>query len=354
MATPDAAPAFDELTLPPELPVLPVRSTVILPLSVLPLAVTAPMAVASINRALAADRMVAVLFQEQEGDEPDVSALPRVGTAGIIRQMARGPGGLQVLIEGLARIRATDIKVESGQITAAVARHPERVARSIEVDAHVRRIRELVDRAFSLASGLPPELRVVITSIDDPLRLVYLLASLIDMKPKDRQLLLEQDDLLVKLAAVSSALSREVELLEIKGKIESKAQKEMTDAQREYFLRQQLKAIQSELGEAEGEELHELRTRIEAANLPEHVLAAANREVGRLDRIPQASPEHQMIRTYIDWVLDVPWSKTSEDRLDPAAAQAARDTGGTEARETCAGGSTHARTEAWKRVLFNT
>jgi ATP-dependent Lon protease len=239
--------------------------------------------------------------------------------------MARGPNGIQVLVEGLARVRADRIDADGQTVTAAITPLPERVEPSLEVDAHVRRIRELVDRAFSLASGLPPELRTILAGIDDPLRLCYLLASLIDMAPKDKQLLLEQDDLVVKLSAIASAVTREVELLEIKGKIESKAQQEMTDAQRQYFLRQQLKAIQTELGEAEGQELEDVRTRIAEAHLPEAVLKAVTREVDRLDRMSQASPEYQMVRTYIDWVLDVPWSKTTEDRIDPVEARRVLD-----------------------------
>ncbi|HEY8549478.1 MAG TPA: LON peptidase substrate-binding domain-containing protein, partial [Vicinamibacterales bacterium] len=304
---------------------MPVRSTVVFPLSVAPLVVSAPTAINSINRALAADRLVALLFEEGDGEEPHVERLSKVGTAGIVRQMARGQVGLQVLIEGLARIRADDITQDGTTLTAKIRPYPERIERSLEVDAHVRRIRELVDRAFTLASGLPPELRAIIAGIDDPLRLCYLLASLIDMKPKDKQLLLEEDDLLVKLSAISSAITREVELLEIKGQIESKAQQEMSDAQRQYYLRQQMKAIQSELGEAEGQELQDLRRRVEEANLPEAVLKAVNRELDRLERMPQASPEYQMVRTYVDWVLDVPWSKTTEDRIDPVEARKVLD-----------------------------
>ena len=145
-------------------------------------------------------------------------------------------------------------------------------------------------------------------NIDDPLRLAYVLASLIEMKPSDRQEMLEASDLLKKLEIVSSALTREVSLLEVKGKIESAAQQEMTDAQRQYYLRQQLKAIQQELGEGEGNEIAELRKRVEDAKLPESVNVVAMREVDRLGRMTAASPEYQMLRTYIDWLLDIPWA----------------------------------------------
>jgi ATP-dependent Lon protease len=202
---------------------------------------------------------------------------------------------------------------------------PEQVERSLEVDAYVRRLQEQVDRALSLASGFSQELRGVVAAITDPLRLTYLLGSLLDMTVEDKQRLLEEDRLIGKLEMISQALAREIALLEVKGRIESQAQQEMSDAQRQYYLRQQLKAIQEELGEGEGEEIANLRQRIVKANLPEAVLTIANREVDRLARMTPASPEHQMVRTYLDWVLEVPWSITTEDRLDPIEARRVLD-----------------------------
>ncbi|HEV3140492.1 MAG TPA: endopeptidase La, partial [Vicinamibacterales bacterium] len=187
------------------------------------------------------------------------------------------------------------------------------------------RLHELIERALSLASGLSQELRGLVAGIDDPLRLVYLLSSLLDMKADEKQHILELTDLTEKLKAVAAAMNREIALLEMKSKIESAAQQEMTDAQREYYLRQQLKAIQDELGEGEKTEIQDIRARLAKANLPESVAAVANREVDRLERMTPASPEYQMIRTYIDWVLDVPWSTTTEDRLDPVAARTVLD-----------------------------
>jgi ATP-dependent Lon protease len=189
----------------------------------------------------------------------------------------------------------------------------------------VRRIQELIDKALSLATGLSEELRAVVMNIDDPLRLAYVLATLLDMKPAEKQAVLEENDLVKKLSAIANSLTREIELLELKGKIESQAQQEMTDAQRQYYLRQQLKAIQQELGEGEGNEIAELRKRVEDAKLPDTVAAAALREVDRLGRMGAASPEYQMLRTYIDWILDVPWTVITEDRLDPVEARRVLD-----------------------------
>jgi ATP-dependent Lon protease len=312
-------------SLPTELPVVPLRETVVLPLTVAPLGVGRAMSVEAINRALAGDRMVLLLLQKGEADEPTSDDLHRVGTIAIIRQMAKAPTGMRILVEGLTRARAEFLQTERGMITALLKPLSESTERSIDIDARVRRLQELVDRALSLATGLSPDIKTLVMSLDDPLRIVYLLASLLDMKAADKQRLLEENSLAVKLDAVSMVLSREIEVLELKGKIESTAEKEMSDAQRQYVLRQQLKAIQTELGEGDSETA-ELRKRVAEAALPESVATIANREVDRLERMTPASPEYQMIRTYLDWVLDVPWDKPTEDRLDPVEARTVLDT----------------------------
>jgi ATP-dependent Lon protease len=310
--------------LPSELPVVPLRGSVVLPMTVAPLAVSRAMSSEAINRALATDRMVLLLLQTGDTDEPSPDDLHRVGTVAIIRQMAKAPNGMRVLVEGVARARAEFLQTDKGHMKALLKPMPESSERSIEIDARVRRLQELVDRALSLATGLSPDVKALVATIDDPLRIVYLLASLLDMKPEDKQKLLEENSLSVKLDGVSMALSREIEVLELKGQIESRAEKEMTDAQRQYLLRQQLKAIQTELGEGDGES-QELRKRIDEAKLPEHVALVANREIDRLERMTPASPEYQMIRTYLDWILDVPWDKSTEDRLDPIDARRVLD-----------------------------
>ena len=311
--------------LPPELPVLPLRGTVAFPLSVQPLAVNRPVSVESVNRALAGDRMLLLVLQEGELDDPGPDQVKRIGTVGIIRQMARNPSGLHVIVEGLARVRADVVNRTGLSMRAVIHAEPEQVDRSVEVDAYVRRLQEQVDRALTLASGFSQELRGIVAAIEDPLRLAYLLGSLLDMPADDKQKLLEADTLLSKLGMVSQALAREIALLEVKGKIESQAQQEMSDAQRQYYLRQQLKAIQDELGEGEGDEIQALRSRVQKANMPEAVLTVANREVDRLARMTPASPEYQMLRTYMDWLLDIPWSVTTDDRLDPVEARRVLD-----------------------------
>ncbi|HWK08902.1 MAG TPA: endopeptidase La, partial [Vicinamibacterales bacterium] len=275
--------------------------------------------------ALAGDRMVLLLLQRNENDEPGLDDLHRTGTVAIIRQMAKGQGGMRVLVEGVARARAEFLHNEKGHLTALIKPLPESSERSLEIDAHVRRLQELVDKALSLATGLSPDIRTLVTSLDDPLRIAYLLASLLDMKPEDKQRLLEENSIAIKLDAVSTALAREIDVLELKGQIESRAEKEMTDAQRQYVLRQQMKAIQTELGEGGDGEAAALRQRVAEANLPEAIAAVANREIDRLERMTPAAPEYQMIRTYLDWLLEVPWAKRTDDRLDPVEARRVLD-----------------------------
>ena len=269
-------------TLPKELPVLPLRRTVAFPLTLQPLAVNRPVSIETVNRALGSDRLILLLLQENDADDPTPDDVRKVGTVAVVRQMAKAGGGINIIIEGIARVRADVVTRVGTSMRAQITPMLESYEKTIEVEAHVRRIQELIDKALSLATGLSEELRAVVMNIDDPLRLAYVLATLLDMKPAEKQAVLEENDLVKKLAAIANSLTREIELLELKGKIESQAQQEMTDAQRQYYLRQQLKAIQQELGEGEGNELAELRTRIENAKLPETVAAAPMREVDRL------------------------------------------------------------------------
>ena len=319
-------PPEPERAYPSELPVVPLRQTVVFPLTLQPLAINRPLSIESVNRALAGDRLLFLTLPRNDNDEPEPGDLHRIGTVAAIRQMAKVPnGGVHVIVEGVMRGNADQITRSGGALRATVSAAPDSFVRTIEIDAYVRRLHELIDRALSLSTGLSQELRGLVAGIDDPLRLAYLLSSLLDMKAEEKQQILEQTELTVKLQSVSNALGREIALLEMKSKIETAAQQEMTDAQRQYYLRQQLKAIQDELGEGEKTEVQELRTRLTAAKLPEPVGKVAEREVERLERMTPASPEYQMIRTYFDWVLDVPWSTTTEDRLDPVAARQVLD-----------------------------
>ena len=311
-------------TLPAELPVIPLRGSVVLPLAVAPLAVSRQVSIDAVHKALAGDRMVVFLMQKNDADDPGPDDLHRIGTVGIVRQMATGAQGLRLLVEGIARVQAEFVTRDGSMLKALIRAKPEPTVETIEVEAHVRHVQELVEKALSVASGLSPDMRQLVATIDNPLRLAYVLGSLLDLRPDDKQTLLEEDSLAVKLTAIAQSLQREIEVLELKGKIESQAQQEMTDAQRQYTLRQQMKAIQEELGEGSSE-MHQLRERLTKAALPPAIHETVSRELDRLERMNSASPEYQMVRTYLDWVFELPWSVSTEDRLDPVEARRVLD-----------------------------
>ena len=258
----DTMPADAVRTYPSELPALALRETIVFPLTLQPLAITRPLSIESVNRALAGDRLLFLVLQTTDTDDPQPDDLKRIGTIAAIRQMAKAPtGGVHVIVEGLVRARAKSVTRSGTALRVTVSPLAEPSERTLEVDAYIRRLRDLIDRALSVSSGLSQELHGMVGSIDDPLRLAYLLSSLLDMKADEKQHILESDSLTEKLQAVATALNREIALLELKGKIESAAQQDMSEAQRQYFLRQQLKAIQEELGEGEKPEAQELRRR---------------------------------------------------------------------------------------------
>ncbi len=291
-----------ERTYPSELPVVALRETVVFPLTLQPLAINRPMSIDAVNRALSSDRLLFLTLQTTDKDEPEPGDLRPIGTIAAIRQMAKVPtGGIHIIVEGLTRAKSELVTRTGESVRARVVPTPDVVVRSLEVDAHVRRLQELIDRGLSLASGLSQELRGLVSGIDDPLRLTYLLSSLLDMKADEKQHILEEDDVTRKLEVVSTVLSREIALLEMKNKIESAAQQEMTDAQRQYYLRQQLKAIQDELGEGEKTEIQEIRARVdrrEPAGIRRHRRAEGSRspraDDAGLARIPDDPDLHRL------------------------------------------------------------
>jgi ATP-dependent Lon protease len=312
--------------LPSSLPVLPLRRTVAFPLTLQPLAVNRPASVESVNTALTTDRMLLLVLQKTDAEEPDPDQLESVGTICIVRQMARADHGLNIIFEGVARVRVVTVSKTGTTIVANVEPLPEELDKGVESEAYERRIRELAERAVTLAAGASSEARQLVLGIEDPVRLVYLLGSMLDASAAEKQAVLAADPLVKKLELVHALLSREVSVLELKGKIESQAQAEMSESQRQYYLRQQLKAIQEQLGEGETTDITELREKVAAAKLPEAVQKIVDREIDRLGRLGgSGNQEAQLVRTYLDWVLEVPWSTITEDRLDPVAARAVLD-----------------------------
>ncbi|MDX6647865.1 MAG: ATP-dependent Lon protease, partial [Miltoncostaeaceae bacterium] len=315
-------PADHSSDLPAELPVLPLRNTVLFPDAVAPLAIGEPRSVRLIDDAMNEPRRLVafVTSREPEHDEPGPEDLYDVGTAAVVQKMVKVPDGtLRVLVQGIARVRVGPYTQSQPYLTAQVEEVPDDAAeRTTTVDALARTLQGLFTRIIDLVPYLPDELHVAVANVDDPGTLSHLVASTMRFSTAEKQELLAEPALDARLRRLIVLLNREVEVLELGARIQSEVQQDMDKGQREYYLRQQLKAIQEELGEGDETEAEvtELRERLEEVNPPEEVRRAAERELGRLARIPTGSAEYSVIRTYLDWILAVPWNLASEDQLD--------------------------------------
>jgi ATP-dependent Lon protease len=264
--------------------------------------------------------MLALLTaKDSEVEQPGWDDLYDIGTAAIVHRLIRVPDGtLRILVQGLERIRLESRVKDEPYLVGQFSEQPDVVTESKEVEALTRNVQTLFGRIVGLAPYLPAELELAAANVDDPAALSHLVASTLRLKTEEKQRLLELTDVEQRLRELSVIMSRELEVFELGTKIQSQVQSELDKGQREYFLRQQLKAIQEELGEGDPEqaELQELRGRVEEAGLPEEPRKAVERELARLERLPAASAEYGVIRTYVDWILALPWSTMTEDNLD--------------------------------------
>jgi ATP-dependent Lon protease len=310
----------EAVEIPAALPVLPLKETVVFPDSATPLAIGQERSIALIDDVVARDRMVALVsVKDPEAEQPDWDDLYEVGTAALVHKLIKVPDGtLRILVQGLQRIQLDSRVQDEPYLVGSFSTLPDIVTESKELEALTRNVQMQFGRIVGLVPYLPAELELAAANVDDPSALSHLVASTLRLKTNEKQQLLEEPDVEKRLLAISAILSRELEVFELGTKIQSQVQSELEKGQREYFLRQQLKAIQEELGEGDPEqaELQELRERVEQAELPEEVRKAVDRELGRLERLPTAAAEYGVIRTYLDWILSVPWSKTTEDNLD--------------------------------------
>ena len=319
--------ADDEVVqVPSQLPILPLRGLVVFPMTAVPIRVGQPRSVRLIDDAVVGKRLIGlVASRDPELEEPGPDDVYRIGTVAAVHRLFKSPDGtLTLIMQGLLRIRVDEFVSESPYLTASVSMAPEEGGASAEVEAMRRKITEGFGRLTELAPGIPEEMSSLIVDLEDPLQLVYAVANqmrTIDLV--DAQRLLELDNVTEKLRALLGLLTREVEVLELGRKIQSEAQSEMEKTQREYFLREQLKAIQRELGEADEQQMEaeEFREKIEAAGMPEEAGKEARRELDRLSKLPTAAAEYGVIRTYLDWLTSLPWSVQTEDDLDIAHAR---------------------------------
>jgi ATP-dependent Lon protease len=314
--------APDGVEVPALLPLLPLKETVVFPDSMTPLAIGQERSIKLIDDVVSGEQMLAlVTVRNEDAEEPGFDDLYEVGTAAIVHKMIRVPDGtLRVLVQGLRRVRLTERAGEDPYLVGTFTDVPDDVEEpaSREVEALVRNVQTLFGRIIGLVPYLPEELQLAATNVDDPSALAHLVVSTLRLKTEEKQQLLEEANVERRLRHVTAILNRELEVLELGSKIQSQVQSEMEKGQREFFLRQQLKAIQAELGEGDPEqaELAELRERVEATDLPEEARKAADRELGRLERLPSAAAEYGVIRTYLDWILSLPWGVTTQDNLD--------------------------------------
>jgi ATP-dependent Lon protease len=310
----------DEIDVPAELPVLPLKETVVFPQSMTPLAIGQERSVKLVEDAVDGERLLAlVTVKNSEAEQPGWDDLYDVGTAALIHKMIRVPDGtLRILVQGVRRIRLDRRLQDDPYLTGEFSQVPDVDEESAEVEALMRNVQMLFGRVIASVPYLPDELELAAANVDDPSALSYLVASTLRIKPDEKQLLLEETDVGKRLRELSLILNRELEVVELGSKIQSQVQSEMEKGQREYFLRQQLKAIQEELGEGDAEQadINELRERLAGLDLPEDVRKAVDRELARLEKLPSASAEYGVIRTYLDWIATLPWNKTTQDNLD--------------------------------------
>jgi ATP-dependent Lon protease len=318
-----------DVAIPATLPVLPLKETVIFPQSVSPLAIGQERSIKLVDDVVAGERVLAlVTAKDTEVEQPGWDDLHEVGTAAIVHKMIRVPDGtLRILVQGVGRIKLERRIQDEPYLVGEFAELPDVIEETPELEALTRSVQNEFGRLISLVPYLPAELELAAANVDDPSALSHLVASTLRLKTEEKQTLLEQVDVSERLRDVLRILKRELEVVELGTKIQTQVQSELDKGQREYFLRQQLKAIQEELGEGDEQqaELAELREQIEAKNLPEDVRKAAERELSRLEKLPSAAAEYGVIRTYLDWILTLPWNETTEDNLDLGHARTILD-----------------------------
>jgi ATP-dependent Lon protease len=306
--------------IPDTLPVLPLRETVPLPDTLTPLAIGQERSIQLVNDVLAGDRLlVMVASKNPELETPGPGDLHDVGVVGAVARMIKVPDGtLRVLVQGAQRVKLSEWVQERPYLVAKIEELPDVVRESPELTALTRNVQETFTQIVEQVPYLPEELQLAVANIDDPSTLSHLIAGSLRMPMEEKQALLEEVDVARRLRRLAEILARELEVISIGSEIQSQVQSEIDKGQREYVLRQQLKAIQEELGEFDesAEEARELREQLSALDLPPDVRKQAERELHRLEQLPAQAAEHGVIRTYLEWIAALPWNRSTEDNLD--------------------------------------
>lgn len=318
---------IDKMQISEILPILPLKEAVLFPKMVMPLLIGQPKSLKLVDAVLEADKIIGVITtRDPQAKETKFEHLYSIGTAAYIMKMVKMPDGtVRALVQGLSRIRLLEMRQETPYLKGRIETISETVVeKTLETDALMMNIRNLFHKAIDLATNLPKEVGMMIMSIEDPNSLADFVASNINVSVEEKQDILETLELKKRLEKITVLLNRELEILEIGSKIQSQVKGEVEKSQREYYLREQLRAIQRELGEGDdrGREIEELREKIEKAQMPPEVEKQALKEWNRLAKIPPAAAEYTVARTYLDWLIEMPWAITTEDNLDiPSARQ---------------------------------
>ena len=312
----------EELNIPDVLPLLPVRDVVVYPYMILPLFVGREISINAVDYALSKDRMIFLATQRDVGDEdPAPEAIYEVGTVAMIMRMLKLPDGrVKILVQGLTKARVTEYLAEKPFYSVRIERivEPAALENTLEAEALIRTVKEELGKIVALGKAVSPEVMVIVENMQEPGSLADLVASNIGLKVEEAQGLLEVTDPLERLKRVNDFLNKESELLNMQARIQSAAKEEMGKSQREYYLREQLRAIQQELGEtdARSEEIAELRKAVESAKMPAPVEKEALKQLGRLEQMHPDAAEAGMLRTFLDWMVEIPWGKSTKDSLE--------------------------------------
>ncbi|MGI6225919.1 MAG: endopeptidase La [Peptococcales bacterium] len=303
-----------------QLPVLPLRGVLVFPYMVVHLDVGRPKSIQAIEEAMIQDKEIFLVTQkEAETDDPAEEDIHTIGSVAEIKQILKLPGGtIRVLVEGLHRAKSLGMVATEPYFKAEIEEYIEDEGKTLEIEALMRSVNFQFEQYVKLSKKVPAETVLAVVTLDDPGRVADVIASHLNLKITDKQEIIEAVGVKERLEKLYSILTRELEILELERKINSRVRKQMEKTQKEYYLREQLKAIQKELGEQDerAQEAEELREKIEEANLPEEVEEKALKEVERLEKMPPMVAEASVVRNYLDWILSLPWQKSTQDRLD--------------------------------------
>lgn len=306
--------------IPTELPILPLRGIVVYPETGVPLTIGQQRSIRLVDEAVASKRLIGLVTSKNpELDNPGPDQLYEIGTVGMVDRLFRATDGtIRLLIHGISRFKIDQFTQIEPYLMAKILLKPEKSETGLEIDALARNVRDQFEHIAELIPSIPRELVSTVVSIQDPLQTVYTIANLQRIETKDAQEILELDLVSKKLHKLVELLTRESEVLELGQKIQNDARSEIEKVQREYFLREQLKAIQKELGEADEQtvDINDFREKIAKAHMAPEAEKQAKLELERLSRLPTAAAEYGVIRTYLEWLVNLPWSKETQDNLD--------------------------------------